>query len=454
MTTKKLMILANFAFVILMVAPSAASALTASQVDVFNSGVYYFNTEEDTLVDFCGTGDPGAGAGGGGSTAPPSQITIDNAKIVIGVAKTDNLGKQGALIGLMVGLTESSLTNLPNQEVPVSETAPNKQSDAKGDWDSVGIMQQRVSTGWSTLAPAADSSTQNDKVASRTYSNSHPAAVFQLMTPAYAAEAFFGAPAGSDAPRPLNTVGLQNISGWQSLQPWVAAQKVQNSGTADGSNYRAQAAKAQSLLNQYWDSSDPVPLPVPLSGGTSTGGGDLPSCTSGTNAGSSGSCNVSSPVYGSVNGSGSEYSQQQLAQIFGDPGTATDHSTMQSKQVTVNFLGNSVSVNPLVAPCLQAVAVEIQKSGSTYKINQMGCYRFDSDNGTSNIGLRSYHTYGAACDINWDTNPFVESGTPTPHDMPQEYITAFHDHGFTYGGDWHQPKDYMHFEFNGISPGS
>jgi hypothetical protein len=36
--------------------------------------------------------------------------------------------------------------------------------------------------------------------------------------------------------------------------------------------------------------------------------------------------------------------------------------------------------------------------------------------------------------------------------MPQEYITAFNDNGFTWGGNWQQPKDFMHFEFNGIVP--
>lgn len=163
-------------------------------------------------------------------------------------------------------------------------------------------------------------------------------------------------------------------------------------------------------------------------------------------------CDVSAPVYGSVNGVGPEYSQQQLTQIFGDPGTASSHPAMDKNLTSVDFLGHSVQANKKMASCLEAVAQQIKSENVHYTIKQIGCYRFDSNNGASNIGLRSYHTYGVACDINWDTNPFVESGAPTQHDMPDAYIKAFHDHGFTWGGNWHQPKDYMHFEFNGIKP--
>jgi hypothetical protein len=413
----------------------SALALSDNQTQVFDSGSYFYDTD----VDYSACGEASVlatGSGSGASTQPPSAITIKNAKIVIGIAKTDNLGKQGALIGLMTSLTESSITILGNTNVPVSLSYPGIEGTGSNG-DSVGIFQQQPQYTWSTIATGPEAV-------------SNQAAVWQLMNPAYAAEAFFGSPPGSNAPAALSK-GLQNISGWQSMQSWIAAQTVQRSGTGDGSNYRQMLSKAQSLLDQYWDSSDSVPLPVPISGGISSdSSGGVASCADVSTV--YGSCDTTQPLYGSVNGSGDEYSLKQLAAIFGDPGTAADHSAMENKQVTVNFLGNPVKVNPVVAPCLQAVAKQIQQSGSTYKIRSMGCYRFDSDNGTSNIGLKSYHTYGAACDINSDTNPFVESGAVTDHDMPDEYVQAFHDHGFTWGGAWHQPKDYMHFEFNGVAP--
>jgi len=160
----------------------------------------------------------------------------------------------------------------------------------------------------------------------------------------------------------------------------------------------------------------------------------------------SGSCTVTQPVYTP------QYSQTQLAAIFGDPGSANNHPGLHL--VTATFLGFTTQVNPKVAPCLEAVSKQLQQEGETYKVTQFGCYRFDSNNGTSNIGLSSYHTYGAACDINWDTNPFVESGAPTAHDMPEQFIDAFRAHGFTWGGSWTQPKDYMHFEWHGVMPPS
>jgi hypothetical protein len=158
----------------------------------------------------------------------------------------------------------------------------------------------------------------------------------------------------------------------------------------------------------------------------------------------SGDCGVNRPVY---NG---QYSQEQLAQIFGNPGSKTSHPDLHL--VTVSFLGHNAQVSPLVAPCLKATGQQLQTQNTNYEVRLFGCYRFDSDNGSSNIGLRSYHTYGAACDINWDTNPWSGDGSAKPHDMPAAYIKAFHDHGFTWGGDWHSVKDYMHFEWHGVVP--
>lgn len=180
--------------------------------------------------------------------------------------------------------------------------------------------------------------------------------------------------------------------------------------------------------------------------GISSSSGD---CSSTSNT--SGSCSVNKPVYGSVNGSGNQYTQRQLTKIFGRPGTASSHTEMDKNLTSVDFNGHKVSVNKKAAGCLKAVADDIKSRAISYKIKQMGCYRYDSDNGSTNIGLRSYHSYGVACDINWDNNPFVSSGT-AKYDMPKGYVDAFHDHGWTWGGNWSSVKDYMHFEFNGVKP--
>ncbi len=189
----------------------------------------------------------------------------------------------------MVGIDESSLTNLANKNVPISESNPQNQGDGS-DHDSVGVFQQRISEDWSTI-----SSNPNDA-----------AAVNQLMTPAYAAEAFFGSPPGSNAP-PALSKGLQNVSGWQSLAPQVAAQRVQNPGNppnAGDINYQNEVlktqARAQSLLTQYWDSAPAVALPVPISGGSggsSGGSNNAGGCSSGA------SCNGSGATASTASGS-------------------------------------------------------------------------------------------------------------------------------------------------------
>jgi hypothetical protein len=164
-----------------------------------------------------------------------------------------------------------------------------------------------------------------------------------------------------------------------------------------------------------------------------------------------------------------QYSQAQLTQMFGDPGTADSHSAMAANLTDIDFLGRSVQVNKLAAPCLQAVADDWKANNISYKLNSIGCYRFDSDNGSSNIGLRSYHTYGIACDINPSTNNFYSNGSPRPfdpncpstsevvdsghcYDMPRAVINIFAAHGFSWGGNFNSVKDYMHFEWHGLVP--
>ena len=132
-----------------------------------------------------------------GSDVSTSADQAKIAQIIIGIAKTDKLGKQGALVGLMVGLDESGLKIYANSNVPVSLGIPSKQAIGS-DHDSLGVFQQRISTDWSTI-----SSDPGDAKA-----------VAQLMDPAYNAQAFFGSPPGSSAP-PALSKGLQNHTGWR-----------------------------------------------------------------------------------------------------------------------------------------------------------------------------------------------------------------------------------------------
>lgn len=188
--------------------------------------------------------------------------------------------------------------------------------------------------------------------------------------------------------------------------------------------------------NVFVDASDTT---KPGSGVSSSGGGCV-----------SGSITVGSATCGPISGEPIPYSQDMLTKYFGDPGEMSDHSSMDANLVSVDFLGKKVSANKIIEPCLTRVAQTLKSMNINYEIRMMGCYRFDSDNGSSNIGKRSYHTYGAACDINWDTNPWTHD-LDYKYDLPQEYVDTFKNNGFKWGGDFKTVKDFMHFQFNNIT---
>jgi hypothetical protein len=210
--------------------------------------------------------DPCTVTGGATTDVDADVSAAANAKVIMGIAKTYGLGKRGALIGLMTGIAESHLKIYGNSGIPLSLTHPSIQATGN-DHDSLGIMQQRVSTGWSTFGNSASREV-----------------VYQLMDPSYNAQAFFGTPRGADLPNGLAQPsalrkGLQNLSGWEAMRPWEAAQRVQisaydgrprqanNFSNVFGGNYKSKMSDAQSLINQFWDSAPAIPLPVPITGG-------------------------------------------------------------------------------------------------------------------------------------------------------------------------------------------
>ncbi|MBN9608876.1 MAG: M15 family metallopeptidase [Actinobacteria bacterium] len=127
--------------------------------------------------------------------SPASGLSAEqtmNAATIASVAAARGLGTAGAVIGVMTAMTESSLLNIDHGD----EAGP----------DSRGLFQQRDSWG--------------------------PASV--RMDPAGAADLFFDR--------------LETIDGWQDLAPWAAAQQVQHSAFADGSNYAAHYQDALTIV--------------------------------------------------------------------------------------------------------------------------------------------------------------------------------------------------------------
>lgn len=115
-----------------------------------------------------------------------TQLTDEmttNARIIIQVGREMRIPNYGIVIALATAAQESHLRNLEH-----------------GDRDSVGLFQQRPSSGWGTVS--------------------------QLRDPRHATRAFFGGP---NSPTPTNTRGLLDIDGWQNLSVTDAAQAVQRS---------------------------------------------------------------------------------------------------------------------------------------------------------------------------------------------------------------------------------
>ncbi len=139
-----------------------------------------------------------------GPIAGISDVSAANSRIVVAVSVARG-GDQAALIAIMTGLAESGLRVLSNPNDPAGDAYAS--DGVGGDHDSLGIFQQRPS--WGTAA--------------------------QRMEPVASTNLFLDR--------------LLSLPNWQTAPPWQVAQSVQVSAFSDGSNYRAQADRAISILN-------------------------------------------------------------------------------------------------------------------------------------------------------------------------------------------------------------
>lgn len=133
-----------------------------------------------------------AGAAPAAAPTPAPPVVLDaeqaeNARIIIEVGRSRGVSDRGIAIALATAMVESWLRNLDG-----------------GDRDSLGLFQQRPSTGWGTDAEVRD--------------------------PYRASAAFFGGP--SD-PNGTETQGLLDVPGWESMDFGAAAQAVQISAHPD-----------------------------------------------------------------------------------------------------------------------------------------------------------------------------------------------------------------------------
>ncbi|MFI2667633.1 hypothetical protein [Micromonospora carbonacea] len=134
-----------------------------------------------------------------------SRIDLDpeqtaNVKAVIAATKKAGLDERAAVISIGTALQESKLENLGHL-------------GDRNDHDSLGLFQQRPSSGWGTPE--------------------------QITDPQYATTAFLK--------------GLRQVDGWQDMALTDAAQTVQVSAYPDA--YAQWEQQAADLVTQHWNNS-------------------------------------------------------------------------------------------------------------------------------------------------------------------------------------------------------
>ncbi|WP_018155506.1 peptidoglycan-binding domain-containing protein [Demetria terragena] len=137
----------------------------------------------------------------------PTQM--GHARTVIGVGKGAGFNDQGIVIALMTAMQESKFVNYT---VAV-------------DHDSLGIFQQRPSTGWGTPEQITDVATSS--------------------------KSFYGVATFGNNP------GLKQIVGWETMPPGNAAQAVQRSAFPDA--YAQWEGFARDLLASQGPTVEPIP---------------------------------------------------------------------------------------------------------------------------------------------------------------------------------------------------
>jgi hypothetical protein len=143
--------------------------------------------------------------------APPAPVggltqqQMNNAATIVKVGQQRQMPKRAYVIAIATALQESYLRNLANGNLPESMSLPNE--GLGYDHDSVGLFQQRPSSGWGTVA--------------------------QCMTPSYSAGTFYER--------------LALVFGWESMSLAAAAQAVQISAFPDA------YAKHEPLATQIVD---------------------------------------------------------------------------------------------------------------------------------------------------------------------------------------------------------
>jgi hypothetical protein len=139
-----------------------------------------------------------------------SQVQTENAAAIVRAGAKNGVPERGMVIAVATAMQESTLLNRASEVLPESKLYTHQGTG--WDHDSVGLFQQRTSTGWGPVA--------------------------SLMQPEYAATKFYQ--------------GLLQVPGWDRMPLTYAAQAVQVSAFPEAYAKHEPAATAvvQGLLKQ------------------------------------------------------------------------------------------------------------------------------------------------------------------------------------------------------------
>jgi hypothetical protein len=108
----------------------------------------------------------------------------------------------------------------------------------------------------------------------------------------------------------------------------------------------------------------------------------------------------------------------------------------------VDKTGLNIRLHRKIATLFEDGLAAAIKAAPHYKVRMLGGFaaRHVLNDPSKPLSL---HSWGIAFDVNWDRNGY---GKSAPRDLPEPFVAAFENYGWSWGGKWKTP-DWMHFQF-------
>ncbi len=155
------------------------------------------------------------------------------------------------------------------------------------------------------------------------------------------------------------------------------------------------------------------------------------------------------------------YKDSNLGYLF-PSGPPTSQSAMLPYLVTVRLkvrtsgggTGHiSLPIHRKLADRVKAAFNDMYDIGFKVRSGDTGSYNWRQ---MRTVNLMSHHSYGCVVDLNWQANPMVTldqighsayNPKGNSYSINQKVVQIWKNHGFYWGGDWTEKKDYMHLTF-------